>query len=257
LEQVRDFDVATAVGDQLFIVGDVDAEPVRETDGRRSRRKPDPLRPRLLRQFDQGMGRGAAHDRVVHNEYVFIFKLALDGAELHFHRFTTTRVSASASDSTCANCTRTSSGAIAHDKRPGNVPVFHKGFAIRDLENLGYFDRIGSRGFGDRDHDIDVELGGRQNIFANSMGQVDPHLLTGLVDRDPVNDRVRPREIDIFEQTRTTTRHLGYNVRIELLVFVDHNTLPWTYVAFELIGRAHECRGLGGEHIPRRVFGET
>ena len=84
---------------------------------------------------------------------------------------------------------------VGHDECPADVAVLDQRFAVFQVELAGDLDgRVAGR-IGDRDDDVDLQV-----LLSDLLGQEPAEVDPAAVDVDLVDERIRPGEIDPFEQ---------------------------------------------------------
>ena len=85
-----------------------------------------------------------------------------------------------------------------HDERAADVPVLDEPFAVGQAELLREVERGDARRVRDGDDDVDGDVVRGEHALHLVRERV-AHRHARAVDADPVEDRVRPREVDVLE----------------------------------------------------------
>ena len=112
-------------------------------------------------------------------------------------------------------------------------------------EQLRHLHGGGTAGVGNRNDHIDVVV--RPFAF-DFLGQPLAHPQARLVDRNIVDDRIGPREIDKLEDAGRVPRHRHALLRVEAALLVDEHRLAGRHVAHHLEARHVECDALRRQH---------
>ena len=105
--------------------------------------------------------------------------------------------------------------------------------------------------FRDRDDDVDLESG---MVATDLAGEALTHPKARLVDRDAVNDRIRPRQINEFKQAGIQRGIFRALQAVEVAVEVDENRLARRHVANQLEAESVEGDAFRRHHV-FRAFG--
>ncbi|MFM2065281.1 MAG: hypothetical protein RLZZ584_190 [Pseudomonadota bacterium] len=209
---------AAVVRDQLLGRGHVDAVDVGVTHRRRGRGHVDLVGAGLARHLHDLLRGRAAHDGVVHQQHVAALEFHGHGVELLAHALLAHRLA-------------------RHDEGAADVAVLHEAFAVGLAQLLRQLHGRGPARFGNGDHHVD--LGGRQ---------------AGVVDRDAVDDRIRPRQVDVFEDAGVEPGQHRALLLVQLAVDVDEDGLARRDVAHHAVAVAFQ-RHRFARHHPVATFG--
>src|SRR5471032_2707441 len=179
-DQVGNILRGAVVRDEFMCTRHVDAVDVRVPHSWRRRAEIDVFGASFTGHLDDLLAGGAAHDGVIHQHHVLATELEFDGVELLAH------------------------GLLArslprHDESTTDVTVLDEAFAELDAQVVGQFQGSGTAGVRNRDDHVDVVV---RALAQDLVGQLLAHAQTRLVDRDAVDDRVRTRQVDVFENAR-------------------------------------------------------
>ena len=210
-------------GNQFVARRHVDAIDVGKAHRRRGRSEIHLAGTGIARHLHDLATGGAAHDRVINQQHVLAVEFLRDRVELLPHRFPPR-------------------GLARHDEGAADVAVLHETFAIRQPEPARQFHRRRTARIRNRHHGVDVHP---RRHPADALGQVLAHLDPRLVDRDAVDQRIRPRQVNELEHARRLKAALGALARHEVAVDVDQHRLA----------RRHVAQDLETERIDRDTFG--
>ena len=241
-DELTDLLDAAAVRDQLFLGRHVDAVDVGVTHRRRRRGHVDPARAGLARHLHDLLAGGAAHDRVVDQQHVAALEFHADGVELLAHALLAHALP-------------------RHDESAADVAVLHEPFAVGLADAVRQLHRAGPAAFGDRDHDVDVARRHRRDqALRQRLAQVQPR----LVDRDAVEHRVGPRQVDVLEHAGVELRLQRALARVDAAFEVDEDRLAGRHVARQAVAGAFQRHRFAGHHggaalglVRRRPLAET
>src|ERR1700686_4499245 len=166
-------------------------------DRRRSEAEVDLARAGVAHHADDLFRGGAAHEAVIYQDDALAFDRGAVGIMLHAHAefaYALRRLNEGAAD----------------------VVVSDDAELERHAGMLAVADRGGHAGIRHRHHDVDLDM-----AFARQLG-AEP--LTDLIHRTSADDRIRPREIDVFEDAGP--RRLGRKRLVALrAALVEHDDL--------------------------------
>src|SRR3546814_4333620 len=124
------------------------------------------------------------------------------------------------------------------------VAVLDEALAIMHAEPSRKFGTCDTRGIRDRNDDIDVMV---RPVAQDLLGQLHAHAQARLVDVDIVDHRVRPCEIDVFEDAWRIDRIGGALPLVQLAVERDQYRLTGRDVVNEFVAERIE-RNRSEEH---------
>ena len=102
---------------------------------------------------------------------------------------------------------------------------------------MGNFERAGAAGIRNRNDHVDVVIGA---LAEDLVGEPLAHPQPGLVDGDPVDDRIRPGKIDVFEDARGIAAPRTALLAVQRAIDLDDHRLARQNVAHHLeIERVH------------------
>src|SRR5476649_800577 len=234
-DQVGNILRGAVVRDEFMCTRHVDAVDVRVPHSWRRRAEIDVFGASFTGHLDDLLAGGAAHDGVIHQHHVLATELEFDGVELLAH------------------------GLLArslprHDESTTDVTVLDEAFAELDAQVVGQFQGSGTAGVRNRDDHVDVVV---RALAKDLVGQLLAHAQTRLVDRDAVDDRVRTRQIDVFENARCIFGIGGALAGVQLAVFGDVHRFARREVANQ--GEAKHVQGhaFRGDHVLDDFVGVT
>ena len=169
----------------------------------------------------------AAHDGIVHEQHVLAAELHRDGIQLLPHRALADRLA-------------------WHDERAADVAVLDEALAVRQPDAFRKLHRGRPARVRNRDHDVDVEV---PVVALDLLGEADTHAQPRLVDRDAVDHRIGPRQVDELENTRVEGGRGGALLAVEVAVLIDEDRLSGGDVAHQLEAQGVERHGLRGHHV--------
>ena len=164
--------------DQLAGHGHVYAIDIGITHRRCGRCQVNPFGARLARHLHDLARGGSAHDGVIHQQYRLVLEFEINDIELLAHAAPALFLP-------------------RHDESAPHIAVFDKSLAERHSELLRQRQCRRPARLRYRDHHIDIVVG---PLLEDLLGQLFPHPQPGLVHGDAVHERIRTREVDIFEQ---------------------------------------------------------
>ena len=207
-DQFLNFLHAATICDELGGCGHVYSVDVRIANRRRSGCEVHLAGPSFARQFDDLLRCRATHDRVIHQQYVLAAELEVDSIQFAAHGLRSFRLS-------------------RHDERAADVAVLDKAFAILDTKVIGHLQRGRAAGIGYRNDNIDVVFGKIAHDFAS---QLFAHSQARFVDRQIIENRVRAREIDVFEDARCVAHLMRVIAAMQLTVIFDKDTFAGPHI---------------------------
>src|SRR3990167_7692236 len=234
-DQLADFLGGAAVRDQLMGAGHVDAVHVRITHRWCGRAEVHVLRPCFAGHLDNLLTGGAAHDGVIHQHHVLAAELQLDGVELLPYGF-------------LAGCL------ARHDKGTTDITVLDEAFAELHAEMVGQFQCRGTAGIRNRDNHIDIVL---RTLTEDLVSQLLAHAQPRLVHRYAIHDRVRTRQINVFEDARCVFGVRRALAGKQLAFFSDVHRFARREIANQ--GEAKHVEGdtFRGDHVFHAFVGMT
>ena len=224
--ELADFFDAAVVGHQLGGCGHVNAIHIGEAHRGSGAGQVDLARTRVTGHLHNFAAGGAAHDGVVHQQHIAALELAGYHVELLPHRFFAHTLP-------------------RHDESAAHVAVFHKCLAVGDAQQVRQLGGAGAAGF--RNGDDHVNLVGRHG-GDDALGQGLAQVQAGLVDRDAVQHRVGPGEVNKFKNTGLELRACGAHLRMHLALQVHKHSFSGLDVALIAVARAFQSHGLAGHH---------
>src|SRR5687768_1136031 len=133
------FLVISSGGNEFVARGHINAINVGKPHGGCSRSKKHLVRAGFLCHLDNFAAGGAAHNRVIDQQYIFSAKLHAHGIELLADRFTTQLLA-------------------RHDKGSSDVAVFYETFTKTYAQAVGKLQGTGTAGIRNRNDYIDIEM---------------------------------------------------------------------------------------------------
>ncbi|MNI32217.1 hypothetical protein D3C73_861230 [compost metagenome] len=213
--------------------GHVDAVHVREADRRRGGREVHLVGAGGARHVDDFAAGGAAHDGVIDQQHVLALELHADGVELLAHGLT-------------------AHGLARHDEGAAHVAVLDEPFAVVQVQAGSQLHGGGTRGIRNRHDDVDVA---QAHVARDLVGQVFTHAQAGVVDRHAVDQRIRTREVHVFENAGHQLRVLGALAADETAVQVDEHGFTGLDITHEDKAAAFQRHGFRGHHPFHAFFG--
>src|SRR3954467_4065544 len=207
-------------GQQAATVRQVDAVVVGMDDRRRRQPEVDLAGPGVTDHAHDLLRSGAAHQRIVDQDDALAFDRGAVRIVLHAH------------------------AEFAHalgrlNEGAADIVIADDAEFERYAGMLAVADRGGDAGIRHRHHDIDLDM-----AFA---GELRAEGLADLVHRAPADDRVGPREVDVFENART--RRLRRKRLVALrAAFVEYDDFAGIDVADVFRADDIEGAGFGGEY---------
>ena len=168
----------------------------------------------------------AAHDRVVEDDHTLAGELGADRIELGADR-------------------RLARFVVRHDERAADVAVLHEPLAARQSDLLGHRLPGGLRRLGHRNHDVGLQPG-RLEGAAEATAEFHAR----FVDGGAVEERVGPREVDVFEDAGAV-RLVADLAEVRHPVLADPQHLAGLQVPHDLVAGDIEHDGLTGNRVPR------
>ena len=137
-------------------------------------------------------------------------------------------------------------GLARHDERTSYIAILDKTFAVLDAQMVSHLQCRGTARIRDRDHDIDVMI---WKVADDLAGELFAHTQTCLVDRQIVENRIRPREVDILENAGRVPRFARVVARIQDTVILDIDALTGLEVTHSVKLQGIERDAFRGDHV--------
>ncbi len=115
---------------------------------------------------------------------------------------------------------------------------------------VGQLQGRGPAGVRDRDDHVDFEVA---EFALDLFRQRHAHAQAGLVDRDAVHDRIRPGEVDIFENARVQGKRVRALAVVQAPVLVDEHRFARLHVSQDLEAERIDGDAFRGHDVFRRV----
>lgn len=199
-------------------------------DGRSAAGEDDFSRTSFPRHADNLPAGRAADDGVVNQTNHAALKLRVHGTQFPAHTLLASLLS-------------------RQNERPIHVSVLDKSVGKR-LAKLLRDNRRGrvARLRDGNDH-VDVVDAILSKRVLELLGQLDAHVLSALVDRDAIHDRVGPGKVDVLEDVRRVGQPLGNLVELRLATLLDEDRLTGENVAHVLEAQLAKRNALGCQHV--------
>src|SRR5690606_34759580 len=165
--------------DQLFRRRHVDAVHIGKAHGRRSRGEIHLVGAGFARHLDNLLAGGAAHDQIVHQQYILALEFEPDRIELLPHRFLALILS-------------------RHDEGAADVAILHQTFTKLNAQTLCQRLTGNAARIRNRDDDVDIVIGAQPlNVFGEFFALAQARLVLGY----SIYDRFGACEIHMHENT--------------------------------------------------------
>src|SRR5690606_13702563 len=139
-----------------------------------------------------------------------------------------------------------------HDESAADVAILDEAFPVGHVQPLCHLQCRGAAGVGYRNHDIDVVVG---PVAQDLIGQLFTHTQPRLVDGHAVDDGIRPRQVDVLEDTGRAHRVGSALAGMDVAVHVDVDRLTGVDIAYQLEAQHVQGHALGGDAVFPAVFG--